>query len=188
MPFNLDHISLETFRQRWHFTGTNSNNRKSGGRVRDDLGKGKLSWFGLSVASENILRQVFSNTVAIFPSPSSDVNRRIKYLKDKQDKAPHNYVFLMNRSRDRFEKGFFHFCFTAVPHKESNYEGPDWLIPYGSQYLSQSLPKSIPNLQKALHRIPLFGLYDIQISCMWLPGELPVTYVWTTYKSLLNHH
>jgi hypothetical protein len=181
MSFNLDHISLEPLRKSWHFTNAYSTDHKSGGRARD-LGQGRLSWFGLSVASENILRQVFSTTVAIFPShPPSDLDRRINYLRDKQAKIPHHLLRLMNGSKDRFEKGFLHFCFTAIPHKESNYEGPVWLIPGGLPSLSQPFPKSLPNFQKAIHRIPLLGLYDIQISFMWLPGELSVPSVSTTY-------
>jgi len=53
--FNFDHISLEPLRQRWHFTTANSTDHKGGGRTRD-LGQGRLGWFGLSVASGNILR------------------------------------------------------------------------------------------------------------------------------------
>jgi len=180
MSFNLDHISLEPIRQSWHFTTANSTNHKSGGQA-GDLGQGRLSWFGLSVVTENILRQVFSTTVAIFPSPPSDSNRRINHLINKQNKAPHHYIYLMNGSKNRFKKGFLHFNFTAIPHKASNYKGPVWLIPDGSPSLSQPFPKFIPNFQKALHRIPFFGGYDIQISCMWLPGELSVPCVWTTH-------
>jgi hypothetical protein len=181
--FNLDHISLEPLRQSWHFTTPNSTDHLEGGRAQK-LGKGRINWFGLSIASENILRQVSSTTVAIFPSPPSDSNRRINHLKNKQDKAPQHLVGLMNGSKKRFKKGFLHFCFTAIPHKESNYEGSVWLIPEGSPYLSQPFPKSIPNFQVRIHRIPLFGLYDIQISCMWMPGDLSVPSVWTTYSSL----
>lgn len=181
--FNLDHISLEPLRQSWHFTTANSTDHKRGGQARD-LGQGRLSWFGLSVASENILRQVYSTTIAIFPSPPSDLHRRITHLSDKQKAAPHHLLHLMNGSKDRFKKGFLHFCFTAIPKKESNYEGPVWLIPAGSPNLSQPFPKATPNFQVRIHRIPLHGMYDIQISCMWLPGELSVPSVWTTYSSL----
>ena len=177
---NLDHITLEPNQKSWHFTNTNSTKHINGGQTQD-LDQGRLSWVGLSVASENILRQVLSTTVAIFPSPPTDVNRRITFLKDEQGKAPHNYIFLMNGSKDRFKKGFLHFCFTLIPHKQSNYKGPVWLIPDGSPSLSQPFPKLIPNFQKAIHRIPFFGGYDIQISCMWLPGELSVPCVLTTY-------
>jgi hypothetical protein len=180
--FNLDHISLEPLRQSWHFTTTNSSSHTGGGRTRD-LGQGRLGWFGLSVASENILRQVSSTTLAIFPSPPSDSLRRIKYLSDKQITAPHHLMHLMDGSKDRFEKGFLHFCFTAIPKKELRYEGPVWLLPTGSPSLSQPFPRSISDLQLRIHRVPLFGLYDIQISCMWVPGELSVPSVWTTYSS-----
>ncbi len=176
--FDLDHISLEPNKKSWHFTSADSNHI-SGGQAQD-LDKGRLSWVGLSIASENILRQVLSTTVAIFPLPSTDVNRRIKFLKDKQNKASQNYVFLMNGSKDKFKKGFLHFCFTVIPHKQSYYKGSVWLTPYGSQNLSQPFPKYIRNLQKAIHRIQFFGLYDIQISCMWLPGELSFPCIWTT--------
>ena len=185
--FNLDHISLEPLRQSWHFTTVNSTYHKGGGRTRD-LGQGRLGWFGLSVASENILRQVSSTTLAIFPSPPSDSHRRIKHLSDKQTTAPHHLVHLMDGSKDRFEKGFLHFCFTAIPKKELNYEGPAWLLPAGSPSLSQPFPGSISNFQLRIHRIPLLGLYDIQISCMWVPGELLVPSVWTTYSSVLSYH
>ena len=181
--FNLDHISLEPLRQRWHFTTANSTYHQGGGRTQD-LGQNRLSWFGLSVASENILRQVSSTTKAIFPSPPSDLHRRITHLSDKQTTAPHHLLHLMNGSKDRFEKGFLHFCFTAIPKSESNYEGPVWLIPAGSPNLSQPFPRSTPNFQVRIHRIPLHGLYDVQISCMWLPGELSVPSVWTTCSSL----
>jgi hypothetical protein len=181
--FNIDHISLEPLRQRWHFTTPNSTNHLEGGRTRV-FEKGKLNWFGLSIASENILRQVYSTTVAIFPSPPSDLQRRINHFINKQETALQQLLHLMNGSKDRFKKGFLHFCFTLIPKKESNYEGSDWLTPYGSPYLSKPFPISIHNLQVRFHRIPLLGLNDVQISCMWLPGELPFPSVWTTYNSL----
>ena len=179
--FNINHISLEPIQQSWHFTTANSSNHKSGGRTRD-LGQGRLGWFGLSVKSENLLRKVSSTTLAIFKSPPSDLGRRIEHLGDKQVKAPHHLLHLMDGSKDRFEKGFLHFCFTAIPKNAPNYEGPTWLFPTGSPSLSRTFPESIRNFQLRVHRIPLIGLYDIQISCMWIPGELSVPSVWTTYS------
>lgn len=180
--FNLDHISLEAHRQRWHFTTPGSSDHLEGGRTQE-IGEGRLSWFGLSVASGNTLRKVSSTTVAMFPSPPSDVQRRLDHLRDTQSVAPHHSVSLMDGSRGRFEEGFPHFCFTAIPETASIYEGPNWLIPSGSPSLVDPFPRRIPDFQVRFHRVALPGPYDVQISCMWLPGTLAIPGVWTTHHS-----
>lgn len=181
--FDLDHISLEPERERWHFTAPGSADHRAGGRAQA-LGQGRLSWFGLSIQSEDVLRSVLSTTVARFPAPPSDVQRRVDHLTRAQSDAPHNSIGLLDGSKARFEQGFPHFCFTALPNSAPKYEGPNWLIPAGSPSLLDPFPTRIPDFQVRLQRIELPGPFDIQISSMWLPGRLGVPGLWTTHHSL----
>jgi len=179
-PIDLDHVSLEPNRQRWHFTAPQSRDHYSAGRT-PDVGNGRLLWFGLSLSSENALREVSRSTEVLYPSHPSDATRRLELLRDAEQVASSHSVGLMNGSRTRCSPGFLHFTFVVGPREAPNYSGSNWLLPSGSPSLVQPLPPQIPNHQIQLHRIPLGRTYDIQIACMWLPGSLTVPAVWTTH-------
>src|SRR5262249_6531395 len=69
--FNLDHVSLEPGRQRWHFTAPRSREHYAAGRT-PDVGEDRLLWFGLSLSGEHVLREVWRSTEVLYPSPPSD--------------------------------------------------------------------------------------------------------------------
>jgi len=182
-PFDLDHVSLEPSRQRWHFTTPQSQDHYSAGRT-PDVGDGRLLWFGLSLSSENVLREVSKSTEVLYPSPPSDTTRRLELLRDAEQSASSHSIGLMNGSRTRFSPGFLHFTFVVGPRDAPNYNGPNLLFPFGSPDLEQPLPPQIPNLQIRLHRVALASTYDIQIACMWLPGRITLPGVYTTHTRL----
>lgn len=182
-PFDLDHVSLESRRQRWHFTAPQSRDHYAAGRT-PDVGDGRLLWFGLSLSGEDVLREVRRSTEVLYPSPPSDTMRRLELLRDAEQAASSHSIGLMDGSRARFSPGFLHLTFLVGPRDAPNYNGPNFLFPYGSLNLEQPLPPRIPNLQVRLHRIALASTYDIQIACMWLPGRNTVPAVWTTHSSL----
>lgn len=178
--FDLDHISLEPSNLRWHFTSPGSAGHLAGGRT-PDLGQGRLAWFGLSLQSEEVLREVSSTTVASFSCPPQDTERRMSHLSKTQSMAAHNLVGLTEANKGRLTPGFPHFCFTALLKSPRQYAGPDWLFPGGSPSLIDPLPDRIPEFEVRMHRIRFGGSYDIQVTCMWLPGRIAVPGVWTTH-------
>lgn len=182
VSFKLDHISMEPSRKRWHFTTPGSHHHRRGGMTRD-LGEGRQNWVGLSISTENELRIVRNNTTASFSCPPSDANRRIEHLSELYSNAPHHSVGLLESSKERFEKGFLHISFIALPKEAPVYKGPSWLPPVGSPFLDAQTPMKISKLQMRWHRVYLPGDYDIQLTLMWLPGLLNVPALWTTYTN-----
>lgn len=181
--FQLDHLSLEPHRQRWHFTTTQSIEHAAGGRT-PEVGDERLLWFGFSLNSESALRPVRWRTIVRYPSPPSDIMRRLEFLRDAEHRSSHSYVRQSEGARDRFAPGFLHFTFVIGPRSAPDYRGPEWLAPFQSPYLEDPLPDMISDLQIRNHRIELADRYDLQIACMWFPGSLSSTGLFTTKARL----
>src|SRR5262249_55452742 len=55
--FRIDHLSLEKDRESWHITTGRSKDHQ-GGPPATDLGGGRVLWFGMSLASTEVMREV----------------------------------------------------------------------------------------------------------------------------------
>jgi len=181
--FAIDHVSLDPSRQQWHFTTAGSTSHHEGGRTPADK-DGLLHWFGMSISSEDVLRQLYKQTVVRFPIPPSDAMRRVSRIKNADEQGSFNAIGLSAGAKERFPEGFLHFCFTAGPFGCYNYQPSffptNWLVPTGSKSAIVDLSAGISDLQVQLHRISISKLYDVQIGAMWLPGTLAVPAIYTS--------
>jgi len=168
---NIDHISLEKDMQRWHFTSVNSTNHLGTGRTID-LGQRRFLWFGLSVASPDVLKEVKRETVVRARVPASDAKRRMECFLASREGAVFNIIHLTSDAKDRFKEGFLHFAFIAGPHCFPDYKGPQFAIPFDSPFLRERLPSPLTNVPLRLHRLSLGTQVDIEVVAMWLPGAL----------------
>lgn len=177
--FDLDHLSLEPQRQQWHFTSPGSANHAAGGRS-PQLGEGRQLWFGLSMTSLHSLREVVQKTVIRYPTPPSDASRRIEAMTRLDNQSEHKAIRLPEHDLREFQPGFAHFTLVYGPKNAPNYEGSEWLLPFGSPYIAHHPPDFNPKFNVRLHRLGLTNTHDIQIASMWLPGELDSRGVYTS--------
>jgi hypothetical protein len=180
--FQMDHITLEPHRLRWHFTTPGSGCHRPGGRVRQE-NSGTINWLGLSLSSEGVLRRVMAKTSAAFPTPPTDAERRLKQLVNLQNSAAQHVVSMAPASMAQYQEGFPHFHFAVLPKNSPDFQGPNWLLPSGSPSLSEPFPE-ICDFPIRAHRINLTNKHDIQITSMWLPGTLNSPVVCSTYRSI----
>jgi hypothetical protein len=179
----LDHISAEPARQRWHFTGIGSGTHLAGGRTPSN-GNGSRFWFGLSIKSEESLMAVQKQTIVTHLSPPSDSDRRLAELKRLESQVTYAYVNSDTSEKGPFQPSFLHLCFVLSERSAPDFRGPEFLAPEGSPDLTPPLPNVVPDTRVRLHRIPLSKDWDIQISTVILPGSLRVPAIFTGPETL----
>lgn len=182
-PFILDHASLEIERQRWHFASPGSKRHYAAG-ITPDLDKGRILWFGMSVANETYLRELRQEATVEFHSPPSDSQRRIEVFKKAEREGAYHAINLMNGAKSRFAQGFLHFRFIVGPKGARMYKGDNWAVPTGVPYVDRSFPSVLRQLPIRFHEVSLSDIYSIQITTFWLPGSLSVPVVFTTPKRI----
>jgi len=121
-PFDVDHISLEKDRSRWHFTKPKSKGHQGGGQT-SNLGEGRVLWFGLSIAAPTVLRDLRRETIVSFQSPPSDSNRRARAFIEAEKNTQSLIVRLGSDAQHPFPQGFLHFAFIVGPKGFPDYEG-----------------------------------------------------------------
>ena len=181
--FYLDHFTAEPARQRWHFTEVGRSDHVAGGRMPTS-DSGMLFWFGLSVHDEQALLPVQKSTVVRHNSPNADADRRIRILRELEESAISGYISSDIATRDSFRHSFLHFTFMVGRPSKKPYEGYERLVPAGSNYLKEPLPKIIPESNVILHRHALSNEWVVDISTVWLPGKLEVLIAFTSPASL----
>ncbi len=175
-PFNLDHVSLEKHRDKWHITTQRSTDHQ-GGPACADLGAGRVLWFGLSLASLEVLREVKQETVATF-----SVSERGATWKAQQFQAAcRGTGELRMPPRPNSGTGFFpHIAFIIGPKNFPIYGGPDWGWPYGSEFAKGGPKEGEPMPAKiSVSQFSLTDELDLQLAATWAPGELAIPVVMT---------
>jgi hypothetical protein len=86
--FQVDHLSLEADRRDWHLTGAGVKPHVGSYRTTD-LGNGRVLWFGMSIASPDVLRPVHVKTQVDALVPPTDAIRRSDVIM----RARENVVF-----------------------------------------------------------------------------------------------
>jgi hypothetical protein len=176
-PFEVDHISLEKNRSRWHFTKPKSTGHQPGGKT-SNLGEGRVLWFGLSIAAPTVLRDLRRETIISFQSPASDSNRRARVFMEAEKNNQSLIVRLASDAQHNFPQGFIHFAFIVGPRGFPDYEGTEMNSPHGSPFVTAA--------SRDLVTVPIwsgrFSLQesDIQIRSARLPGTLTVPAVLTS--------
>jgi hypothetical protein len=162
--FQFDHFTLEPDMQRWHITNLDSTEHISGARTQN-LGEDTYLWFGLSIASLDVLRIAKETTVVTALVPSSDAERRKIVFLDARE----NIVFqILEFHPDiaRSDIRVAHFGIIVGRGVNKLYEGDQPGLPDGS-LLRQ-------------HLMGLSNDRDIQIDTAILPSALTYPVVVTS--------
>ena len=170
--FNLDHITLEKDLINWHLTTTKSKKHQSAGQTTP-LGEDRALWFGMSVATGSMLRELKAKTIVSSRIPPSDGRRRAKVFQQANDNAVYLWAGPHPDAQKHFSTGFFHFAFIVGPHDFPHYQGSQLGLPSESPYLEKPLP-DLEQLPVNSQRLSLGDTVDIEIATLWLPGILTV--------------
>lgn len=175
----LDHITAEPIRQRWHFTGTNSAIHLAGGRMPKHHGSESYFWFGISMSNDQSLFPVYKHTLISHPAPEADLIRRKKELDRLQSMAKFARVNCDTQSHLLQAETFLHVGVLLTKKDNPVYRDEEWLVPFNSPYVSPPLPHVLPQSRLRYHRIPLSDEWDISIGTTVLPGKLTVAAAFT---------
>ena len=170
--FTVDHLSLQADRKSWHLTGTGTKPHV-GKYSTTDLGNGRVLWFGMSVASPDVLRRLHVNTDVEAHVPSGDSRRRGEVLMDARDGIVFNTVLFSELNRKLVVPSFAHFYVIAGPCGFPAFRGSVPGLPIGSPYVSPPL-LNLSELPLRIHRISLEPHVDLDVVTMILPGSVTV--------------
>jgi hypothetical protein len=174
--FQVDHLSLEEDRTRFHLTEPKSKDHLRRWPTYT-LGDERVLWCGLSVARETALRELKAETLVISDAPPSRSRQRSDWFLQARGGAEFLWVSLHSETRGHFQEGFLHFAFIVGPQGVPLYEGDQLGFPFDSPDLSKPLlPDVLENLPVHHHRLSLGSSIDIQIVTMWLPSTLRVPF------------
>jgi hypothetical protein len=169
--FEVDHISLEANRQRWHVT--ESGTKKHLGSYRTtDLGAGRALWFGMSIASADVLRAVKVSTEADSQVPSADALRRAEVAVRAREGLDFN-ILLFDQDQSPLFAGFCHFSLIVGPCGFESYRGPKLGLPFASPFIEPPLG-NLMNLFLRSHRLSLAPHVEVEIVTTILPGRVTV--------------
>ena len=171
-PFKVDHLSLEKDRGSWHITTRRSRDHQ-GGPPATDLGGGRVLWFGMSLASTEVMRELRQETVATFDVPDRTAEWKVKqFIASRQGKE---FPGLYMPPRTDVALGPF-FPLIAVivgPTEFEWYNGPLWGWPYGSGF-AKGEPSGQWKISTRHQRFHLDDTTDIQLTAIWTPGQLSI--------------
>ena len=171
--FEIDHISLEKNKMRWHLTSGLSH-KHIGSINTANLDNGRCLWFGLSVTDLSVFQPLFRKTSVIASIPESDVDRRVEIFKKSRKKAKFHIIELNPQSNSKYEEGFIHISFIIGPKGFKLYQGNNHGYPIDSPFIEKRLPEKLIDFPVRLHRISISKEIDIQITVSKLPGKLNV--------------
>ena len=162
-----------------HITNPRSLHHQGSFRTAD-LGSGRHLWFGMSLNSFDVLREVKSETVMGGNVPESDAKRRSDILIQARSGLKFPCIKLEPDAQDLFEPGFPHLSLIVGPCGFRSYGGEQLGFPHRSPYVIPPLPNKIPPLPLRSHRVSLASALDIEIVSSWLPGRLTVPISFTS--------
>jgi len=173
--FIPDHITLERDLHSYHFTTPGDHpqrkqHQEAGCTV--SLGQDRFLWFGMSVARDNLLREVKRKNALSWKVPQGDAQRRLDLVRTLQQSADYTSVSL---PPDRREPGFLHFSFivgsAGFPLFESK-KAEQMAMPVGLPGLSKPLEGTLECLTSPPTRLSLAQTIDVQVSVLWVPSSL----------------
>jgi hypothetical protein len=177
-PFQLDHLSLEARRHEWHLTGKGQKPHIGSFRTVD-LGKSRVLWFGMSIASADVLRTVRTRTEVEAKVPETDGRRRSDVLIKAREGVVFNTVLFNTTHRQLVIPSFAHFSVIVGPCGFPAYDGALPGLPFGSPYISPPLGV-LSDMPLRTHRISLEPHVDLDIVSVALPGRVTVPLTFTS--------
>ena len=176
--FDLDHISLEKGFDQWHFTTPEPRRHQRVGKTKP-LGQGRFLWLGMSIADQNVLRELKAETVVTWQTPPSDSRRRFEVFRQAREGAEFLWLALHEEALVRLGRTFLHFAFIVGPVGFPDYEGHELNLPFGSPFLTDRLP-NLEGLRLRSGRLSLGAKVEVQIVGALLPGGLRVPVAFCT--------
>lgn len=177
--FRADHASLEPDLRTWHLTEDPPRRGHQGGPITQDVGEGRVLWFGMSVAEEEIFREIRYETLMAKGVPSADARRRFKEFRKAAFADPNHVIPRPPSSRPAGDE-FLHFLFIVGPEGFPMYEGGDLLTPHGAPWVDPPLPDPLKDLHFRSHRIRVGEGLELEIAAGRLPGQLQVPVAFTS--------
>jgi hypothetical protein len=169
--FEVDHFSLESNRREWHVTACGSEQHIGSFRTVD-LGEGRVLWFGMSVASPDVLRPVKISTEVEAQLPPTDSRRRADVAVQAREGIVFN-TLLFDQECQPAVPGFGHFAVIVGPCGFSQYRGQQLGAPFGSPFIEPPLG-NLANVFLRSHRLSLEPRIDVEIVTAILPGRVTV--------------
>jgi len=176
-PFKFDHVSLEKDRVSWHVTTARSN-KHQGGPLATDLGEGRVLWFGMSLASTDVLRELHQETVATIQVPERTSEWKAQeFIRSRQGKEFPG-VYMPEKTLEAAVPIFPLISVIVGPTDFEWYRGPVWGWPYGSEFV-RGEPSGNSPIPLRHQRFHLDEETDIQLTAIWAPGSLLIPAVMT---------
>jgi hypothetical protein len=175
--FKFDHMSLEKDRGSWHVTPVRSKDRQ-GGPPATDLGAGRVLWFGVSLASTEVMRELRKETVATFHVPGKTAEWKWKEFFQSRDGKEFPALYMPEKPAQAQGSIFPLISVIVGPTDFEWYQGPVWGWPYGSEFVRGEPSRNwkIPSRHQRFH---LDEETDIQLTAIWASGSLVIPAVLT---------
>jgi len=175
--FEVDHCSLDSSRATWHVTEQGS--RRHIGTFRTEaLGEGRVLWFGMAIASPDVLRPALKETLAKAAVPLNDAERRIAVALQAREGVVFN-TLLVDQDHAPTAPGFMHFSVIVGPVGFAPYRGTQLAFPFGSPYINPPLA-NLTGIFLRSHRLSLPPYFDIEVVATTLPGAVTVPATFTS--------
>ena len=177
-PFNLDHVSLERDRGSWHITTAQSRDHQ-GGPPATDLGGGRVFWFGLSIASTNVMRELRQEIIATFDVQDHTAEWKTKQFIQSRQGKEFPGLYMPPRPDSEIGPTFPLIAVIVGPTDFEWYCGPLWGWPYGSEF-TKGEPSGNLKISTRHQRFKLDVTTDVQLTSIWAPGALSIPAVLST--------
>jgi hypothetical protein len=177
--FRLDHVSLDPLRDHWHMT-THKSKQHLGSYRTNELGDGRILWFGMSIANPSIMRTAKTRTVACSQVPRRDALRRGEIFKKAREGVVFNTIGFNQTDRQLVVPNFVHFGLVVGSKGFPSADESNLGLPFGSPYVIPPLPM-LTDVPLRSHRVS-FDPSDIELEIVAaiLPGELKVPVTFTS--------
>jgi hypothetical protein len=179
--FEFDHISLEEDRKTWHITSPGSKKhlpKRSKGSLKTlELGEDRCLWFGFSVQSPALLKNLYRETIVTFKSPESDSERRLSEFHKARD-GMEFLLMSINGDIDSLKESadsFLHFTFIVGKTGFNPYLGGNIALPHGGPYV-ESFQTGAVQLPSKTFMVNMSEDVAVQIICNVVPGKLAMPY------------
>jgi hypothetical protein len=192
--FEFDHMSLEKDRGSWHVTSVRSKDHLPPARRHasrplpkdrlpaTDLGAGRVLWFGMSLASTEVMRELRKETVATFDVPSRTAEWKCKQFIQSRDGKEFPALQMPEKPAQAQGSIFPLISMIVGPTDFEQYRGPVWGWPYGSEFV-RGEPSGDWNYPSRDQRFHLDEETDIQLTAIWAPGSLVIPAVLTASEN-----
>jgi hypothetical protein len=175
--FELDHITLERNRRKFHVTSALSNRHVAGPSTLR-LDDHSILWVGISARAFECFRPVAQETRLFFDCPSGDGERRRTSFQRAISGQISNTLRLAPDASLDSDNSFLHFAVYVGSGSVCFYSGIEIAAPYGNPFLTKALPHRLRSHVRK-HLLPLSTKTAIQVTACRIPGGLAAPFTLT---------